>query len=118
MRHCSASGFGISNSRIVWASFASTTQQSCATVIESLLTVASLVWNRRIVLGGPEWLGTLELDLSQLSIRVPSQFDRSEKVVSLCRPTIIRRTNHSCNSSMDYLLITSDQQCIKSRNSI
>src|SRR5437773_12412982 len=110
MRHCSASGLWISNSRIVWSSLASTTQQSCATVIESLLTVASLVWNRRIVLGGPEGLGALELDLSQLSIHVPSQFDRSEKVVSLCRPAIIRRTNHLCDSSIDHFAIAPDKQ--------
>src|SRR6266550_7291293 len=110
MRHCSASGFGISNSWIVWASFESTTQQSCSTVIESFLTVASLVWNRRIVLGGPEGLGTLELDFSQLSILVSSQFDRSEKVVSLCRRTLIRHPNHFCNSSMDCFVIVPGQQ--------
>src|SRR5207253_9807509 len=59
----------------------------CATVIESLLNVASLVWNRRIVLGGPEGLGVLKIDLSQLSIFVTSSFDRGEKVVPLRRRT-------------------------------
>src|SRR5713226_3157481 len=71
---------------MVWSSFASTTQRSYATVIESLLNVASLVWNSRIVFGGPKGLGALKIDLSQLSILVPSQFDPSERAVFLrCR---------------------------------